>query len=195
MTALIKNITTRWCERGIIEKSDEDIYEYGLGLLLCTILNIAIILSSAALVGKLPESLSLLAVILPLQSFGGGYHAKTHLRCFLIMYAGWWAVIFILPFITVATATIMTCAAVFVVYMLAPVPHENVKMSAKQIQKMRKLARLSVVIGAAVSVILLLYVSEHIGKALSTGLGVVALSMIVAHVKYLLVLSPAHFDS
>jgi hypothetical protein len=48
---------------------------------------------------------------------------------------------------------------------------------------MRKLARLTVVIGAVVSAILALYVSERVGVAMAAGLGVVGLSMVVAHVK------------
>jgi accessory gene regulator B len=88
MVELIKRITRRWSIAGIIEQADEDIYEYGLELLISTILNMAVILGSAAIIGKLPQSLALLIVIIPLQSFGGGYHAKTHLRCFLIMYIG-----------------------------------------------------------------------------------------------------------
>jgi hypothetical protein len=57
-------ITGRWAGAGIIEKSDEDIYEYGLELLLYTILNTVVILGSAALVGKIAESLALLLVIM-----------------------------------------------------------------------------------------------------------------------------------
>ena len=186
MTALIKKITDRWSKTGVIEKEDEDIYEYGLELLLHTILNLAVILVSAVLVGKLPESLAMLAVIMPLQSYGGGYHAETHLRCFLIMYIGWWVVIFILPFVASVAAAIMACASVFIVYWLAPVPHMNVKMSAGQRLKMRKFVRLTVVIGTITSGVLTWGVSERIGIAMSMGLGVIALSMSAAHGKNVL---------
>ncbi|MDR2572183.1 MAG: accessory gene regulator B family protein [Oscillospiraceae bacterium] len=30
----------------------------------------------------------LLITIIPLQAYGGGYHAKTHFRCFLIRSSG-----------------------------------------------------------------------------------------------------------
>ena len=186
VTVLIKKITVRWCETGIIEKSDEDVYEYGLDLLLYTILNIAVILFSAAFIGKIAESIALLAVILPLQSFGGGYHAKTHLRCFLIMYIGWWAVILLLPLIKPAVAVAMSCAAVFVVYRLAPVPHVNVTMSDGQRAKMQKLARQVVGAGAVVSIFLSIITSERIGTAMSAGLGVTALSILIAHGKNML---------
>ena len=91
MESIISNITGKWCEDGIIKKSDIDIYEYGLEMFIYTILNLLVVLGLAALAGKLIEALAMLLVVLPLQSFGGGFHAKTHFRCFLIMFIGWWS--------------------------------------------------------------------------------------------------------
>jgi hypothetical protein len=39
-------------------------------------LSLTVILASASMMGTAPESVVMLAVILPLQSFGGDYHAK-----------------------------------------------------------------------------------------------------------------------
>jgi len=186
MTILIKKITRRWSAVGTIDKSDEDVYEYGLELLIYTIINIAVILGSSILVGKLLDSLFLLVVILPLQSFGGGYHAKTHLRCFLIMYIGWWAVIFILPLITPISSIIIACTAVFIVFWIAPVAHENVRISVKQKNKMRLLVRITAVLSAIITACFVLSMSECIGIAMSTGLGIASLSMLIAHGKNIL---------
>jgi accessory gene regulator B len=183
MTTLIKSITARWCDSGIIERSDEDVYEYGLDLLFYTVINIAVMLGSAALVRKIIDGIFLLAVILPLQSFGGGYHAKTHLRCFLIMFIGWWIVAFILPFITPTAALIMTCLAVVTVYWLAPVAHENVKMSLKQRMKMRKISRVIVSVSAFISALFIVCQYKRIGITIASGLGVISISMLVAHLK------------
>ena len=183
MAVLIKKITGQWCKAGIIDKTDADIYEYGLDLLIYTILNIAVILGSAAMIGKMADSIALLVVILPLQSFGGGYHAKTHLRCFLIMYIGWWAVVFILPFITSTLAYIMADAAVAIVYWLAPVAHENVQMSDGQKMKMRRIAQVVVAVGALLCTIFVSGIHNRFGIAMSTGLGVASFSMAVAHGK------------
>ena len=183
MAVLIKKITGQWCKAGIIDKTDEDIYEYGLDLLIYTIVNITVILGSAAIIGKMTDSIALLMVILPLQSFGGGYHAKTHLRCFLIMYIGWWAVVFILPFITSAVANIMVGTAVVIVYWLAPVAHENVQMSDGQKMKIRVIVRLFVTVGAILCAILVRGIHYRFGIAMSAGLGVASLSMTVAHGK------------
>jgi accessory gene regulator B len=178
---VLKMITKKWCDSGIIEKTDEDVYEYGLDLLLFTAINIVVILGSAALIRKIIDGIFVLAVILPLQSFGGGYHAKTHFRCFLIMFIIWWVVALILPFITPTAALIMICLAVVAVYWLAPVAHENVKMSLKQRMKMRNMARIIVSASALMSAIFILCLYKRIGIAMATGLGVTSLSMLVAY--------------
>jgi len=185
MTLLIKKIICKWSNSGIIEKSDEDVYEYGLELLLCTILNIAVILVSAGLVGKLPEGFALLAVTLPLQSCGGGYHAKTHLRCFLAMYIVWWFAFFILPFITPVVATILSVLSMPIVFKLAPVSHVNVEMSERQRLKMRKFVWILAIIVLFLSNTLIWGVSERIGIAMSLGMGLTAISMVAAYFKNL----------
>lgn len=183
MQSMIKRITDNWVENGIITKSDDDIYEYGLELLLCTIINITVILISAAFIGKIYDSIAMLAIIIPLQSCGGGYHAKTHLRCFLIMYIGWWGVIFLLPYITSPAAIITISLSVLVIFTLAPVPHINVSMSNEQRKKMRRLTRAITFVAALLSIFLTLIISERVGTAIATGIGVCAFSMLAANLK------------
>ena len=183
MTALISKVVRRWSASGIIKESDEDVYEYGLELIVCTILNLTAILLTAALMGKIKESVILIAAIIPLQAYGGGYHAKTHLRCFLIMYIGWWAAVFILPFISSVAATVIMLASMPVVFMLAPVPHVNIEMSEGHRLKLRVFVRAAALCIAVVAAALIWVIPSvwNIGIAFSTGLGIAALSMMVAH--------------
>jgi accessory gene regulator B len=185
MTGLLKRITDSWEKSGIIEKTDEDIYEYGLDLIVSTIFNITAVLVTAVFIDKLLVSALLLAAVIPLQSYGGGYHAVTHLRCFLIMYIGWWCVVFILPLINAIAAVIIAVMAVPIVYAVAPVPHVNVKMSSEHRLKLRKVVRVIVAVIALLSLILIGLVPDGFGMgiALSTGLGISALSMLTACVK------------
>jgi accessory gene regulator B len=144
-----------------------------------------VIVVSSALIGKVVESIILLLTILPLQSFGGGYHAKTHLRCFLIMYIGWWAVIFLLPFVKPFAAIAIPCVATPVIYCLAPVPHVNVPMSEARRVKLKNIVRVITLFLSILSGVLLWVTSEHIGKTMAAGIGVAAVSMLAAHIKNL----------
>jgi len=184
MTVIIHSIITRWRDSGVICKSEEDIYEYGLELILFSILNLVAILLTALFLGKFLESVLLIITIIPLQMLGGGYHAKTHLRCFLVMYIGWWAIIFLIPLISPLIALIVNCVSVTIVFLLAPIPHVNIKMSARQRYRLRKLVRIIVftfsVFGSALTR------SDSIGLSvgivISTGIGVAALSMLIAYI-------------
>jgi len=187
MVTLLNKIVGRWSNSGLIDKSDEDIYVYGLDLLIFTILNIVAIIITSVFINKLIESIILLAVIIPLQSYGGGYHAKTHLRCFLAMYIGWWVVIFILPFISPAVSFLMTIISIPIIFTLAPVPHENVKTSVEHRLKLRKLVRVIALFIGLLSTFLTFspsYSQLNFGTILSLGISVVSLSMFIAHIRY-----------
>jgi len=185
MTTVINFIINRWIESGIIEKSDEDVYLYGLDLLLFSIVNLIAILITATIFGKIPESLLLMIAIIPLQAYGGGYHAKTHLRCFLIMYVGWWVVIFALAFVTPIIATVLSIMAVVLTFILAPVSHVNVPMSPGRKSQLRKYVRFIVLVIAALSLAFMwipILVHVDVGMVLSVGIGIASLSMLLAHI-------------
>lgn len=97
---LIGKIVGYWVAEGIVPEDDRDIYEYGLESVLFPLVNTAAIIATAVPVGMLPESLVLIAALIPLQCLGGGYHATTHLRCFLITYMNWLAAMLALPYIS-----------------------------------------------------------------------------------------------
>lgn len=182
ISSIIEKTVNKWSFSGIIKHNDRDIYVYGLDLLFFTILNHLAILSTAIIFGKLPETLIILIVVIPLQSFGGGYHAKSHLRCFLIMYIGWWGVMFLLPLVTPMIASITTCISVVIIFTLAPVPHENVKMSSERRTLLRNRVRIVVSIVAILSINLswATFGGLHYGILSSVGLGISAFSMLCA---------------
>ena len=184
---VIDNIVGIWEENRIIEKDDRDVYVYGLDIFMSTILNALSVITTAALCGKLKETLVLLCVVCPLQAFCGGYHADTHLRCFLIMFIGWWAVMPLINFITPGTAMAIALISIVVIYIFAPVPHANAPMGEKRRRKMRMLGRF---IGTAIVVFtftLLFVFSRHAytGIIMAAGLGVISFSMLCAWVKAL----------
>ena len=182
MTKVISKIVTRWSNSGMIDKSNEDIYVYGLDLLIFTILNISVIIVVSFIFNRFPETFILLLIIIPLQAYGGGYHAKTHLRCFLIMFIGWNMLLMILPFITPILSIIINILSLIIIWFLAPVPHVNVKMSPDHKMKLRNIVRMIAFIISLTSLLFMFIIPELTRHSIiiSTGLCVVALSMIFA---------------
>ena len=186
MTKLVQAITSRWSQNGIIDKADEDIYNYGLQLILFTSLNFAVTSVTAIIVGRFRESTILLATFIPIQAYGGGYHAKTHLRCFLTMYIGWWMAIFIaLPILNPTVATIASIFALVVIFVLAPVPHINVRMSVQHRTKLRNRVRICALLFVLISLILIHFIStySYIGVTMVLGIALSAFSMLIAYAK------------
>lgn len=61
---------------------------YGCELFLYTVLSTAGLLLMGLILGALTEAIVIIAVFYLCQSNGGGYHADSHLKCFLTMVSG-----------------------------------------------------------------------------------------------------------
>jgi len=186
LSKMIDKIVAYWVITNITKEEDSDIYVYGLDLIFSSIINIAMVMITAVIMNKVPESIALLAMIIPLQSCGGGFHAKTHLCCFLIMYIGWWIVVPLISFITPIFGTMLAFVSLVIIFKLAPVPHVNVPMSRERFNKMKVVVRY-VAVGGAVMGVGLMWLAEKagfIGGSVIAGMGVVALSMAVARAVY-----------
>jgi len=70
------------------DEADKTVYKYGLQILYYYIIDLAVIFSIAYIFGKLYETAIMTFIFALLQVFGGGYHAKTPLKCLLTMIAG-----------------------------------------------------------------------------------------------------------
>lgn len=84
-------ITRRLVNYVLADENDNDLrtaYEYGCELWLYTVLSTAALLVVGAFFRALMETVWMLIIFYACQSTGGGYHAKTHTKCFLTMLAG-----------------------------------------------------------------------------------------------------------
>ena len=84
----IKSLTDRFIQNGHIPEEDREIYEYGFDITIYTIWSTAALLLLGLLLRQFIPAAILVIGFYTFQSSGGGYHAKTHLRCFLTMVVG-----------------------------------------------------------------------------------------------------------
>ena len=85
LVRIVKRMVQFFYENNVIKKDDMEIYEYGLELLLSSILQIIAVLLISVVVGKLLVTIMFLLAFCTLRTFAGGYHAETHFRCFIIL--------------------------------------------------------------------------------------------------------------
>lgn len=130
---------------------DLEIYEYGLELILSSIVNMLLIITLSACTGLAKEMLLFLVFFGILRISAGGYHAPTHFKC-LLQY-----MIISFSFIAIAklimnlgcvtyVITITCLLSNVLVFWLAPVDSDNKALNNKEIVYFRKRSRITVLI-------------------------------------------------
>ena len=81
-------LTQKSINCGLISEEDREIYEYGFDITIYTVWSTAVLLLIGFFLKQVLASVIIVAIFYTFQSSGGGYHAKTHLKCLLSMIAG-----------------------------------------------------------------------------------------------------------
>lgn len=82
----------------IVECSDadkEEIYIYGLELIISTFFGLVSILLISCLLSRFTSGLVFISVFVPLRLFTGGFHAATYNRCFVISNISYLLILFV----------------------------------------------------------------------------------------------------
>ena len=121
---------------------EKEIYRYGIQQGLNLALNILTTIIIGVLCGMVYPSILFLVCYMPLRSFCGGYHAKTHLRCYI------YSVIMITSILLVTKYTafniflyeVLVLISLIIILLLAPVEDENKKLDSVEKRVFRKKA-------------------------------------------------------
>lgn len=121
---------------------DKEVYRYGVQQGLNLTLNILTTIIIGVLCGMVYPSILFLVCYMPLRSFCGGYHAKTHLRCYI------YSVVMITSILLVAKYTafnivlyeVLVLISLIIILLLAPVEDENKKLDSVEKRVFRKRA-------------------------------------------------------
>lgn len=147
------------CDYGDVNKDELEVYSYGLELIIMYLINAGTILFLGAMIGHFAETFALVFEFALIQSFSGGYHASTHLKCFLFMLAGWVVAMFLIPLISTCRilVPILVIIGLLTIYILAPIKHINFLMSENKEQKMKKTVRVISTILALFTIVLYIF--------------------------------------
>ncbi len=127
-------LTDRMVSAGMIAKSDEAIYRFGLEQGFWMVLNLATAVALSAAWGMLAEGLCFMAAYMPLRIYAGGYHARTPLRCYgggMVLVAAALLMMREISWGVGSGALIMMLAGVLL-WILAPVADENKPLSSRE---------------------------------------------------------------
>jgi accessory gene regulator B len=143
----IKIITCFLYDNKIIEEKYIAVYEYGLELLLTSILEMLAVIIISIIAGKLLITTLFLLSFCILRIYAGGFHASTNLRCFLVLIIVYTLFLLVLQFAINTNSVLISIplsliSELFVIW-LAPVDNENKPLS-DEIRKRNR--RLSIII-------------------------------------------------
>ena len=125
-------------EEGHIAREEHTHYAYGLELLASSTLSILAMLVMGAFLGKGKMVALLLLFLIPLQSFAGGYHATTHMRCFAITSCVILACVFAVPFFSLAVWTVCGVLASIIIAIMAPVQNKKAPFGETFSRRMKR---------------------------------------------------------
>lgn len=155
---MASTIASTWKKSGTIPESDEQIYRYGVELLISTSANLLLLILASITTGHPAAFLPYLLSFIPLRLFGGGYHAKAHWSCILIT-VGAFSVSLLLNSVLDVTSSRIFCVGVGIVslstiHFLAPLPAPNKPLSRKEEKSYGTVARAYGILLLAIALIL-----------------------------------------
>ncbi|MBE6844952.1 MAG: hypothetical protein E7508_04460 [Ruminococcus sp.] len=164
---------------------EKEVYRYGIQQGLNLGLNILTTLIIGCLCGMLFPSILFLVCYMPLRSFCGGYHAKTHIRCYIYSVIMITCILLISRYFTFNTLVyeILVLISFIVIMLLAPVEDKNKILDSDEKKFFRKKACIITVLEVLLYHILLIthYVNGY--KILSVSIFSLSILMIIGQIK------------
>lgn len=188
LTHISKKLTSFFIKIDAIEKEKKETYEYCFEILIASILNIFGILIIAISSATYLEALLFCVGFLMLRSVAGGYHAKTHIGCFLILSLSYISCMLMSKFINyeilLYLSIVFSIVSITIIFLLAPIEHENNPFTdeKKRILGLRSIIYVLLLSGCAIA--LQVFAPKlKIGFSLSYGIFIVSGSVIFAFFK------------
>lgn len=127
--------------QGVIPREQFAVCAYGFEVLLSSLIGLSLIFLIALSAGRLTLAFMFLAGFVPVRIFAGGYHARTHVGCYLVLCAAFMACRL---FAAVLPLSILTCLVpclliLGAVSLFAPVEAANKRLKPS-LQKMCRVA-------------------------------------------------------
>jgi accessory gene regulator B len=174
---------------GLIAADDEEVYTYSFEILLSTFANFLALTFLSVITRTVPESALYLLGFAPLRQIAGGYHAKNHFRCFLILmcsYAVFLLLLLYLP-VDVQFPVIVTSVLLSVVYvfLFAPAEDANKPLSYEEKVRFKKKSRCFIAGYAATIGLLTGFVPDKkFVFSLAMGVFTAAISLMANFIRY-----------
>lgn len=164
---------------------DKELYRYGIQQGLNLALNILTTILIGVLCGMLYPSILFLICYMPLRSFCGGYHAKTHIRCYIYSVIMIISILLVAKYVTFSVLEygILVLVSLVVIFLLAPVEDRNKVLDNDEKKVFRKRACTIAILEVLIYHIFLIIRFTNSYKILSIALFSLSILMIIGRIK------------
>lgn len=170
---IFQTLTGFLIRNGRIEARNEELYLYGMWEGMLIILNVVTALSLGMVLRVTIESIIFLVAFIPLRSYAGGAHARTHLQCYCISVV---VLIVLLGAIKYVMWTRSLCGTLYLIASIitlcfAPIANKNKPLNFKEKVFFKKKVRFILVSETAVFILaLILNVPQmYVGISVASG--------------------------
>ena len=181
MRKLAEIITNGFVVRGIIYEDDYDAYIYGFDSILYTLFSTFGLLAIGCLAASPFETTIAISVFYINQTLGGGFHASTHLKCFIAMVV--WLIVFLLIMVIVIPLFYIILIAFFSFQLLLKYPlvlHKNKQyLNVSRVTLVMR-SRIALLIQMFIFIVLLCIGNIEYSQCIAIALALCAFSRIIA---------------
>lgn len=182
---LAKNIVHFFIKRQIISLSEKNSYIYGFQIIFINIINWGVILFIMLITQQILETLLYMTSVIWLRHHTGGYHAPTHIRCFIISIILYLLILSIIYFgsknLAAPICLILQAISLIILFKFAPIEHKNNPVNKNLLNRHKYIGR---IISLALSLCAILLMSSFPNLYLSISLGILQVSvfLIIEHI-------------
>lgn len=144
---------------------EKEVYAYSIEVLLSLLINLLILSSAAYIFSKGIELLIFIMFLSGLRVYAGGYHAKTHVECFVISFLAFVITVVCGIYLRQYGEIVLIFGVVFSIFMVfrfAPADTENKPLSKNERKKYRTISR-AIVLMLSLAVLVLYLVRAKTG--------------------------------
>lgn len=179
---IAKTIAQFFCAKDIISKHNIDAYAYGFEILFLSIINWGTILIFMFITQTFFESILYMFVFILLRHHSGGYHADTHLKCFILTISAYITVLIftvikwsLFSFIILLSNILFSLV---VTIFFAPIEHKNKPVTPNELSMHKKISIILSIFFSTCSLILLLFKQYSLALGISFALSQVGISLL-----------------
>lgn len=181
MRQIVNKIVGYLEKKGVTNPADHQVYVYGADSFLYTIVSTIGLMLIGGLGGRFWETIVIIAVFYTNQSLGGGYHATTHISCFLTMVIG--LICCLATLYIPLSMFVSACLGIVALAILSVFPlvlHPNKSYLEKKRALLQKRSRCALFIQSAVMAVIVVLKDQILFQAFSIALLCSGLSRLTA---------------